>query len=116
MVVLLVIAVLGIIGSAYFGVKTNRLKQDLVNFDRMRGQKLERVQKYVDVLEKFEKFKRTEGAGKTTGDLEKAVETTGNGVLKNLLDEVLLGGNLKEDMDYFLDAVIDSMKFFSEIK
>ena len=65
------------------------------------------------VLEKFEQFERKEGAGDTTVALERAVLRTKSGVLKTLFDEMVLGGNLEKDMEYFLDAIIDALQFFS---
>lgn len=96
----------------YLAVKINNLKKDFAEIGPR--EKLERLHTYAVVLEKFEEFKRKEGAGNTTVNLERAVLTTDSGVLKNLFDEMVLGGNLEKDMEYFLDAVIDSLNFFSK--
>jgi len=33
-----------------------------------------------------------------------------------LFEEIIFGGSLEKDMDYFLDAIIDSLKLFSRLK
>lgn len=111
-VILVVLIVIGFGLAIYFGVKVNNLKREFAEIGPR--EKLERIHSYAIVLEKFEEFRRKEGAGKTTAELERAVLNTGSGVLDTLFDEMVLGGNLKKDMDYFLDAVIDSLKFFSQ--
>lgn len=108
------LAILMIIGfglAVYFGVKVNNLRKEFAEIGPR--EKLETIHSYTVVLEKFEEFKRKEGARNTTADLERAVLATNSGVLKTLFDEIVLGGNLEKDMEYFLDAVIDSLKFFS---
>ncbi len=114
---IIVLAVLVIVGfglAVYFGVKANNLKKEFSGIGPR--EKLEKINSYVVILEKFEEFKRKEGRDDTTTKLERAVLATNSGVLKSLFDEMIFGGNLKKDMEYFLDAVIDSLKLFSQIK
>lgn len=111
-IVLVILVVVGFGLAVYFGVKINALKKDFAEIGPK--EKLEKIHSYALALEKFEEFKAKEGAGNTTAELERAVLATGSGVLKSLFDEILLGENLKEDMEYFLDAIIDSLKFFSK--
>ena len=111
-IVLVVLAVIGFALAIYFDIKTVTLKKEFSEIGPQ--EKLERVYSYAVVLEKFEEFRRTEGKGDTTADLERAVLATHSGVLKNLFDEMIFGGNLKKDMDYFLDATIDSLKLYSK--
>jgi len=96
----------------YLTAKVTNLKKEFAEIGPR--EKMERIHSYAVALEKFEEFKRKEGAGDTTVEFERAVLSTDSGVLKALFDEVVLGGNLEKDMEYFLDAVIDSLKFFSK--
>ena len=113
-IALIVLVVIGFGLAVYFGIKSVNLKKEFSEIGPQ--EKLERVYSYAVVLEKFEEFRRTEGKGDTTAELERAVLATHSGVLKNLFDEMIYGGNLKKDMDYFLDATIDSLKLFSQLK
>lgn len=111
---IIALAVLIIVGfglAVYFGVKVSNLKKEFAEIGPQG--KMETIHSYTVVLEKFEEFKRKEGAGNTTADLERAVLATNSGVLKTLFDEMVLGRNLEKDMEYFLDAVIDALQFFS---
>lgn len=110
-VALIVLIIIGFGLAVYFGVKVSNLKKEFAEIGPR--EKLETIHSYTVVLEKFEQFEREEGAGGTTTALERAVLRTNSGVLKTLFDEVVLGGNLEKDMEYFLDAVIDALQFFS---
>lgn len=111
-IALTVLMIIGFALAIYFGVKANNLKKEFSEIGPR--EKLEKINSYVVVLEKFEEFKREEGRNDTTLELERAVLATGSGVLKSLFDEMIFGGNLKKDMEYFLDAVIDSLKLYSK--
>lgn len=110
-VALIVLMVVGFGLAVYFGVKVSNLKKEFAEIGPQ--EKLETIHSYTVVLEKFEQFERKEGAGDATAALERAVLRTNSGVLKTLFDEMVLGGNLEKDMEYFLDAVIDALQFFS---
>jgi len=110
-IALAVLLVVGFSLAVYFGMKVSNLKKEFAEIGPR--EKLETIHSYTVVLEKFEQFKREEGAKNTTAALERAVLRTNSGVLKTLFDEMVLGGNLKKDMEYFLDAVIDALQFFS---
>ena len=110
-VALIVLIIIGFGLAVYFGVKVSNLKKEFAEIGPR--EKLETIHSYIVVLEKFEQFEREEGAGDTTAALERAVLRTNSGVLETLFDEVVLGGNLEKDMEYFLDAVIDALQFFS---
>lgn len=110
-VALIVLMVIGFGLAVYFGTKVANLKKEFSEIGPQ--EKMETIHSYALVLEKFEEFKRKEGAENTSAALERAVLATDSGVLKTLFDEIVLGGNLKKDMEYFLDAVIDALKFFS---
>ncbi len=111
-IVLVILPVIGFALAIYFSVKTTNLKKEFSEIGPR--EKLDKIYSYALVLEKFEEFKRKEGKNNTTTELEKAVLATHGGVLKSLFDEMVFGSNLKGDMDYFLDAVIDSLKLFSQ--
>ena len=111
-IILIILLVIGFGLAVYFGIKAANLKKEFAEVGPR--EKLERIHSYALVLEKFEEFKKKEGAKNTTVALERAVLATDSGVLKNLFDEIIFGGNLEKDMKYFLDAVIDSLKFFSK--
>ena len=109
---LAILAVIGFVLAIFFGIKAVNLKKEFTEIGPR--EKLDKIQSYVLVLEKFEEFKKKEGGGNTTADLERAVLATNSGVLKSLFDDMVFGGNLKADMDYFLDAIIDALKLFSK--
>lgn len=111
-IVLIVLVVIGFGLAVYFGVKVSNAKKEFAEIGPR--EKLERIHSYAVVLETFKEFRREKGGRDTTVELEKAVLATNSGVLKTLFDEIVLGGNLDKDMDYFLDAAIDSLKFFSK--
>lgn len=111
-IILIILLVIGFGLAVYFGIKAANLKKEFAEVGPQ--EKLERIHSYALVLEKFEEFERKEGTKNTTAALERAVLATDSGVLKNLFDEIIFGGNLEKDMKYFLDAVIDSLKFFSK--
>ncbi len=111
-IVLLVITVISLGLAVYFGINNAKIKKEFTEIGPQ--EKMEKLHSYAVVLEKFEQFKRQEGQGESMADLEMAVLATGSGVLKALFDDMIFGGNLEKDMDYFMDAVIDSLKFFSK--
>lgn len=111
-IALIVLVVIGFGFAVYLGAKMADIKKEFSEIGPR--EKLERLHAYAVVLEKFEEFERKEGAGDTTANLERAVLATDSGVLKNLFDEMIFGDNLEKDMKYFLDAVIDSLNFFSK--
>jgi len=110
-IILTVLIIIGFTLSIYFRIEMINLKKEFSEIGPQ--EKLEKINSYAVVLEKFEEFKRKEGESDTSAELEKAVLATNSGVLKTLFNEMILGGNLDKDMRYFLDAVIDSLKFFS---
>lgn len=112
---IIILAVLVVIGfglAVYFGIRANNLEKEFAGIGPK--EKLEKIHSYAVVLEKFEAFKRKKGKDNTTTDLERAVLATNSGVLKTLFQEMISGGNTEKDMNYFLDAVIDALKFFSK--
>ncbi len=113
-IILTVLVVIGFGLTAYFAIQNNKIKKQFTNIGPK--EKLEKIHSYVLVLEKFENFKRKQGQENTTEQLEKAVLDTESGVLKALYNDVVLGGNLEKDLNYFMDALIDSLEFFSRYK
>lgn len=111
---LIILMVIGFGLAVYFGIKVANLEKEFSEVGPR--EKLEKIYSYAVVLEKFEEFRRTEGRSDTTAVLERAVLATGSGVLKSLFDDMIFGGSLEKDMDYFLDAIIDSLKLFSRLK
>lgn len=111
-VILVILVIIGFGLTIYLGIKVSNLKKEFAEIGPR--EKMERIYSYAVVLEKFEEFKRKEGIKDTAAELERAVLATDSGVLKTLFDEIVFGGNLEKDMEYFLDAVIDSLKFFSK--
>lgn len=111
-IALIVLIVIGFGLAIYFGIKAANYKKEFAEIGPR--EKLERIHSYALVLEKFEEFRRKKGGRDTTAALERAVLATESGVLRTLFNEIVLGGNLEKDMDYFLDAVIDSLTFFSK--
>lgn len=111
-VILAVLTIICFATTLYFAVKTANLKKEFSDIGPK--EKLETIYSYALVLEKFEEFKRQGGQNNATNELEQAVLATKNGALKSLFDEIIFGGNLKKDMDYFMDAIVDSLKLFSQ--
>jgi len=110
-IILIVLIIIGFSLTVYFGTKVSNLKKEFSEIGP--HEKLEKIHSYAIVLEKFEKFKRKEGGNNTTAELERAVLATDSGVLRTLFNDMILNNNIDKDMEYFLDAVIDSLKFFS---
>ena len=113
-IVLIILVIIGFSLTAYFAVKVNKVKSQFAEIGPK--EKLEKIHSYALALEKFKTFEKEEGKKDTTAELERAVLSTDSGVLKNLFREIVLGGNLEKDMDYFMEAIIDSLKFFSRYK
>ncbi len=113
-IVLVILAVIAFGLAIYFGVKATGLKKEFSEIGPR--EKLEKIYSYALVLEKFREFEKKEGRDNANVALERAVLATNSGVLKSLFDDMIYGGNLKKDMEYFLDAIIDSLKLFSQVK
>lgn len=111
-IVLTIISIVSLGLAIYFGIENVKIREDFTEIGPK--EKMEKLHSYAVVLEKFENFRRQEGQGESMAELEMSVLATGSGVLKALFDDMIFGSNLEKDMNYFMDAVVDSLKFFSK--
>ena len=108
-ILVIALAVLVIIGWAsaiYFGLQT---KKPSLTCD----EKLEKVNAYAFLLDKSMKLVQQ---NKSLDTLEMDVRLIDNGSLLNVWQDVVFGGNKKEDIDYYYAVIIDALKFFSKTK
>lgn len=75
------------------------------------GERLEKLHSYSLLLDKSTKLARQD---KSFDVLEMDIRLLDNGTLLAEWENVLFGGNQKEDLDYYFDVIIDALKFFSK--
>lgn len=107
-VVLIVLAVIGWFFAIYFGLKINKTEptSNLPCVER-----LEKLHSYSVLLDESNQLVRQE---KSLDILEKDILLLNNGSLLAEWEDVVWGGNQKEDLDNYFDVIIDSLKFFSK--
>lgn len=104
-IILVILAVIGWGFAIYFGLKT----QQTSNFTC--SERLEKLNAYATLLDKSNKLSRLD---KSFDTLEMDIRLLDNGSLLAAWEEVVFGGNQKEDLDFYFDVIIDSLKFFSK--
>lgn len=107
-VVLIVLAIIGWFFAIYFGLKINKTEptSNLPCVER-----LEKLHSYSVLLDESNQLVRQE---KSLDILEKDILLLNNGSLLAEWEDVVWGGNQKEDLDNYFDVIIDSLKFFSK--
>lgn len=107
-VVLIVLAVIGWFFAIYFGLKVNKTEPSL---NLPCAERLEKLHSYSVLLDESNQLIRQE---KSLDILERDILLLNNGTLLAEWEDVLWGGNQKEDLENYLDVIIDSLKFFSK--
>ncbi len=107
-VVLIVLAVIGWFFAIYFGLKINKTEptSNLPCVER-----LGKLHSYSVLLDESNQLARQE---KSLDILEKDILLLNNGSLLAEWEDVVWGGNQKEDLENYFDVIIDSLKFFSK--
>jgi hypothetical protein len=93
--------------TIYFGVKLNSNKNICVDDQT----KIEKVNYYSTLLSKSILLIRKE---KSLKELEDDVRLLDNGVLLAEWENVVFSGNKEEDVNNYLDVIIDALVFFSK--
>ena len=75
------------------------------------GERLEKLNAYALLLDKSRKLARQD---KSLDVLEMDIRLLDNGSLLAEWENVVFGGNQEEDLEYYFDVIIDSLKFFSK--
>ena len=74
------------------------------------GERLEKINSYILLLDASTQLAREE---QSFDVLEMDIRLLDNGTLLAEWEDVVFGGNQKEDLDNYFDVIIDSLKFFS---
>ena len=103
-IILAVLAIVGWFFAIYFGTKTKIP-------DLTCGERLEKLHSYALLLDKSTKLARQD---KSFDVLEMDIRLLNNGSLLAEWEDVVFGGNQKEDLENYFDVIIDVLKFFSK--
>lgn len=106
-VLIIALAILAVIGWAFVIYFITQSKTT----PAICSERLEKIHSYALLLDKSVKLARQD---KSLDELEMDVRLLDNGSLLNTWQEVVFGGNQEEDLNYYLDVIIDSLKFFSK--
>lgn len=106
-ILLIILIVAGWSLTIYFGLKLNSNKD--ICFDYMT--KIEKLSYYSNLLSKSMKLIRE---NKSLDVLEDDIRLLDNGAILAEWEDVVIGGNKKEDVNDYLDTIIDSLTFFSK--
>lgn len=107
-IALLVLAIIGWGFMIYFGIKANKAEK-LTSSNCL--ERLEKVHNYALLLDQSNKLARQE---KSFDVLEQDIRSFKNGTLLAEWQNVVFGGNKKNDLDNYFDVIIDSLIFFSK--
>lgn len=107
LIVLVVLTVVSLALAIYFGVKLNSDK----SFCSGLQEKMDKLNYYSSLLSKSMKLIRE---NKSLDVLEDDVRLLDNGTLLAEWEDVVFGGNKEEDVNNYLDVIIDSLNFFSK--
>lgn len=106
-ILLLALIIVGWGLTVYFGLKLNSNKDVCLDYQT----KIERLNYYSILLAKSMKLIRN---NKSLDILEDDVRLLDNGAVLAEWENVVIGGNKKEDVNNYLDTIIDSLTFFSK--
>jgi hypothetical protein len=107
-IVLVILLIISCGFMVYFGIRASKAEK-LTSFSCL--EKLEKVHNYAVLLDQSNKLARQE---KSLDGLEQDVRSLGNGTLLAEWQNVVFGGNKKQDLDNYFDVIIDSLMFFSK--
>jgi len=108
-IVLIILAIIGWFFAIYFGLKFINKAESSSNLPC--AERLERLHSYSVLLDESNQLARQE---KSLDVLEKDILLLNNGSLLAEWEDVVWGGNQKEDLENYFDVIIDSLKFFSK--
>ena len=103
-IILIVLLVIGWCLAVYFGLKWKAQPGTC-------SERLEKLNTYTDLLKKSTELSRQ---NKSFDILETHIRALNNGVLLAEWENVVFGGNKKEDLDNYFDVIIDALNFFSK--
>jgi len=106
-ILLVVLIVIGWGLTIYFGLKLNSNKDICLDYRT----KIEKLNYYSNLLSKSIKLIREE---KSLDVLEEDVRLLDNGAILAEWEDVVVSGNRTEDVNDYLDTIIDSLTFFSK--
>lgn len=106
-ILLIVLIIIGWGLTVYFGLKLNSNKDVCLDY-RI---KIEKLNYYSTLLSKSMKLIRE---NKSLDILEEDVRLLDNGAVLAEWEDVVVSGNKKEEVDNYLDTIIDSLTFFSK--
>lgn len=106
-ILLIVLVVVGWGLTIYFGVKLNSKKDICIDCQTQ----VEKLNYYSNLLSKSMKLIR---GNKSLDVLEEDVRLLDNGVVLTEWEDVVIGGNKENDVNDYLDVIIDSLIFFSK--
>lgn len=107
-VLIIIFAVLAVAGwgmAIYFGLRSQ------TSIPNTCEKRLEKLYSYSLLLDKSTKLSRQD---KSFDALEMDIHLLDNGTLLAEWEDVVFGGNQKEDLENYFDVIIDSLKFFSK--
>lgn len=107
LIILVVLTVVSLALAIYFGVKLNSDK----GLCSQLQEKVDKLGYYSSLLDKSMKLIRE---NKSLDVLEDDVRLLDNGTLLAEWEDVVFGGNKEEDVNNYLDVIIDSLNFFSK--
>jgi len=106
-IALIILIIIGWSLTIYFGIKANSGKGFCVETQ----QKLAKLNYYASLLSKSMQLIRQ---NKGLDVLEDDVRLLDNGTLLTVWENVVFGGNKQQDVNDYLDVIIDSLNFFSK--
>lgn len=107
LIILIILTVISAAAAIYFGTKVNSNK----GFCTKLEERMEGLNYYSSLLEKSIKLIRE---NKSLDVLEDDVRLLDNGVLLAEWEDVVFSGNKEQDVNDYLDVIIDSLNFFSK--
>jgi hypothetical protein len=106
-IALIILIIVGWGLTIYFGIKANSGKGFCIDVQ----QKLLKLNYYSSLLNKSMQLIRK---NKSLDALEDDVRLLDNGTLLTVWENVVFGGNREQDVNDYLDVIIDSLNFFSK--
>ncbi len=106
-ILLIVLIIIGWGLTVYFGLKLNSNKDVCLEY----RSKIEKLSYYSNLLSKSMKLIRE---NKSLDVLEEDVRLLDNGAVLSEWEDVVVSGNKTEEINNYLDTIIDSLTFFSK--
>jgi len=106
-ILLIILIIIGCGLTIYFGLKLNSSKDTCTDY----RVKIEKLNSYSNLLSKSIKLIRE---NKSLDILEEDVRILDNGVILAVWEDVVISKNKEEKINDYIDAIIDSLIFFSK--